>query len=168
MEIAAARLSEQIKDRSDIKLIGHSRGGALVMEYAAEVAEGRLAKNDQLRGVYSIDGALSPLNCLINNPFADERFVGGLGPFFKTDRYKNLPQRLKEKTGLNVDLATFDNKADWPFTTHQQIPGINAFEDTVEDTSFWPWQRWGSAHGTLQSAPLIGRMIFQNAYQRVR
>ena len=60
MEVAASRLDQQIAGKTDIKLIGHSRGGALVIEYSAEVAEGRLSANQELKGVYSIDGALSP------------------------------------------------------------------------------------------------------------
>ncbi|MCL5264640.1 MAG: hypothetical protein M1343_05525 [Chloroflexi bacterium] len=166
MEIASARLSEQIKGKTDIKLIGHSRGGALVMEYSAEVAEGKLAKNDELKGVYSIDGALWPGNSFVINPIADERYTGGIGPFFRTDRYANLPDRLK-KIGIDVDMATFDNKEDFPFTTHDPVPGIgsdSSYEWSIPGKGKYFWDRWRDAHGIVLRDPQVGSIIRNRAY----
>lgn len=167
MEIAAGRLDEQIAGKTDIKLVDQSRGGALVMEYGAQVAEGKLSLNSELKGMYSIDGALSPQNSLLNNPIADERFGGGIGPFSRSDRYADLHSRLETK-GLSVDVATFDNKADWPFTTHDSVPGADPYEWNIEAPGWEskrPWERWNDAHGILQSFPLVGSTIHGRAYR---
>ncbi len=158
MEIAASRLQQQIAGKTDIKLIGHSRGGALVMEYSAEVAEERLGVNEELKGVYSIDGALNPANSLIRNPIADERFAGGIGPFLRTDRYANLPERFRQ-CGINADMATFDNKADWPFTTHAYLPGMGGYEWRIDGQGSNIRERFLAAHGVLQKDPLVGQLI---------
>ena len=134
---AAGALSEQIAGKSDVRLIGHSRGGALVFEYLAQMAEGKLPVNDELRGTYSIDGALAPINSMVQNPLAGERYSNHIGPFGFSDRYADLPSRMVGMR-LTVDIATFDNPADFAFTTHGPIPGMPRYELAVGPSASRP------------------------------
>jgi pimeloyl-ACP methyl ester carboxylesterase len=137
---AAAALAEQIAGKTDITLIGHSRGGALVMEYLAQVAEGRLAANKELVGAYTIDAPLemgwvaalvpvAPLR-IMAEAIVGQRVRGTLGAPLGMDRYADLPRRLAER-GLTVDVATFDNPADFFFTSYEAVPGVPRYEWAV-------------------------------------
>ncbi|MBI2906401.1 MAG: RHS repeat-associated core domain-containing protein [Chloroflexi bacterium] len=150
---AAGDLARQIAGQTDITLVGHSKGGALVTEYLAQVAEGRLSANTQVRGGYAIDAPLDPV---------DVEVVGGqriVDPEFRPldDRYADLPGRLAMR-GLAVNMASFDNPLDFAVTTHAPIPGIPYFSWAVEpstDLPPWslPYQRL--AHGLLLTDPRV-------------
>jgi RHS repeat-associated protein len=152
---AARRLNRQIGSitgKSSVILIGHSRGGALVMEYAKELANG-LLHDSKFKGIYSIDGALSRLV----TPPADARY-SATGVDFLAD----LPARLG-KRGLGIDLATFDNKADYFFTTHDPIPGVQAYEYTKPGTGN-VFEYPQNTHGVLQRDRDVARLIHYRMY----
>ncbi len=152
---AAGALAQQIAGRTDIRLIGHSRGGAVVMEYLAQVSEGRLAANEGLVGAYSVD---APLDNLITV----QRGQWTLDPLPRlVDRYADLPGRLAGR-GLNVDVATFDNPSDFPFTTHSPVPGVPRYEWAVGPPggeAMLPPQYQFAAHGLLLKDPRIATYL---------
>ena len=148
---AAAELARQLSGKTNITLIGHSKGGALIMEYLAQIAEGKLEANVQVAAAYTID---SPLDF----GAADARWVGANRRQGGVDRYANLHSRLLQQ-GLTVTLTGFDNPEDWPVTSYDPIPGVNYVRLPVPPNVQWPWQYWETAHGLLLSDPRVAAYI---------
>jgi hypothetical protein len=86
-----------------------------------------------------------------------QRVRGTLGAPLGMDRYADLPRRLAER-GLTVDVATFDNPMDYPFTTHGALLGVPRYEWAARpragDTTF-PIEYWRAAHGLLLADPRV-------------
>jgi RHS repeat-associated protein len=104
-EVAAA-LAEQIAGKTDITLIGHSRGGALVMEYLAQVAEGRLGANN--------GGAWLGWAGLRRYEEVDVYRGGGWVYSTVRDRLADLPAAVAAATGgaMSVEVAVIANVRD--------------------------------------------------------
>src|SRR5262249_36387847 len=58
----APELARQIAGKNDVTLVGHSKGGDLVLEYLAQVGEGKIAANPAVRAAIT-------LNAPIDNAF---------------------------------------------------------------------------------------------------
>jgi hypothetical protein len=66
--------------------------------------------------------------------------------------------------GLTVDAATFDNPADFFFTSHETLPGVPRYEWAIGPWGVRPFPPWSviyeyRAHGLLLRDPRIARYL---------
>ncbi len=91
------------KDAKDIKIVGHSKGGALVIEALAEIAEGAEGMDDpvfsELEKAYILD---TP---------TDQPVARGATLDTSNGRLGNLPYRLALR-GLAIDVRMYQNRTD--------------------------------------------------------
>ena len=155
---AAPELARQIGQHKNVTLVGHSKGGALIMEYLAEVAEGRPIGNRNVKRAFTID---SPLDGLLADsplgfPEVSAQFRRfdplGIGTVAGRDRLAGLPGRLVQKR-MTVDIANLDNPNDWFGSS--PIPGISYRSVPLGDALAGHFTRGGgvSVHGLLMASP---------------
>jgi len=111
---AAKDLAKQIANKHDITLIGHSKGGNVVLEYLAEVAEGGIAANRQLRSAVVLGAPL-------NNAFAVAANAS-VSPGRLTDLQKRLGKR-----GVNAGIYDVSNPLD-RVNAPIGVPGLSSID----------------------------------------
>ena len=150
---AAPGLAKQIANHKNVTLVGHSKGGALIMEYLAQVAEGNIRPNENVKHAFTLDSPLggdSGTNVAsVVAKFDRYQVVRGQVP---RDRLASLPNRLAI-VGMAVDIATLDNPND--ISGHSPIPGT-----TYESV---PKGDWASGHRPSTLGQVHG-LLMQSAY----
>jgi len=149
---AAEMLSNQIAAAglTDIKLIGFSKGGAVIMEYLAQIAEGTRACNPEITKAITVNSPIG--GGLMSSGVGFERYTQkysmGFMPYpyiGRGDRLANLSSRLASKSpAMDVQLTTVVDTNN--YVTHDRIPGVQAI---TLSTSNWFWGHLGFIAGQL-------------------
>jgi pimeloyl-ACP methyl ester carboxylesterase len=168
---AAADMARQIGDHKNVVLLGHSKGGALAMDYLAGIAEGRLEPNPNVIGAFTVDspldsGLLSALAKFSRNSSHLEPSMSYWGQpssyvAVPTDRLSNLPDALKEY-GMHTIINNYDNPND--VVGHNDIPGIKRIlvprGDALKGHSIVPIAGdINGVHGLAYQDPDVARQI---------
>ncbi len=156
---AAPELARQIGNHQNVTLVGHSKGGALIAEYLAQIAEGNpgISANRNVKNAFAID---SPLEGFSAWQVGFDRFdASGTGTIAGRDRLADLSGRLAQK-GMEVRIATLDNPNDW--VGHGPIPNIPYYALPLGNfiAGHEPATRaMIDVHGNLMTSPEAARVI---------
>jgi hypothetical protein len=115
-EAAAGDLAARLPERDDVTLVGHSKAGNLVLEYLAQVAEGRLPPHAGLRRAVV-------LNAPIDNPAA-RAALAHLDP----SRLVDLERRLAGR-GVMARVQIVHDPTD-PISRPLALPGLDCLVHT--------------------------------------
>jgi hypothetical protein len=131
---AARDLAARLPDRDDVTLIGHSKAGNLVLEYLAQVAEGRLPAHPGLRRAIV-------LNAPIDNPAARAALA-----YVNTRRLADLEGRLSAR-GMGVRVQVVYDPTD-PVSRPIALPGLACLAHTSGEPGVGP--SWPPTYRSLQ------------------
>jgi len=124
VDSAAASLAGQIAGKAGITLVGHSKGGDVVLAYLAAVADGTLQANSQVHGAVV-------LNAPVGNLFASAARASTV----TTSSLANLQTRLA-KQGVNATIYDIYNPYD-RVNTALDVQGITTLVRASGTNSFW-------------------------------
>lgn len=154
------RLAKFLEGKKDITLVGHSKGGDLILEYLAEIAGGneRLV-NTEVKQAFILD---SPTEGELAKYANLRRYTAappGEGPVLR-DRFRNLGEAVSSSTRgqMTVDIAMIANQRD-PISG-PPIPGIPYFSyksgneqwgEVFLVGGFFAWLGVKTIHGNVQN-----------------
>jgi hypothetical protein len=131
---AARDLAARLPDREAVTLIGHSKAGNLVLEYLAQVAEGRLPPHPGLRRALV-------LNAPIDNPAARAALA-----HLSTSRLADLERRLAGR-GVPARVQVVYDPTD-PVSRPLDLPGLSCLAHASGQPGVGP--SWPPTYRSLQ------------------
>jgi hypothetical protein len=131
---AARDLAARLPDRDDVTLIGHSKAGNLVLEYLAQVAEGRLPAHPGLRRALA-------LNAPLDNPAARAALA-----HLNLARLADLERRLADR-GVTARVQVVYDPTD-PVSRPIELPGLACLAHVSGQPGIGP--RLHLTYGSLQ------------------